>query len=181
MRIPDGWSHGREDSVTLPASVQCGSRPDGRRSKPCLRGTRGVQADPERKVHRQVEGTAIRFRIGRDVHEGYDDRTIFGPIGPRKMEAKKGEADPLCSSSHFDSGHCPLHAGSPGFSRFSRGDRLKPGLHTCQNENCCTLCGCAGCGKSYTAWEVPGDLAMTTRISLRSNKRKSFAKKHQSS
>ncbi len=42
---------------------------------------------------------------------------------------------PRHSSSHFDSGHCPFHACSPGFSRFLRGDRLKPGLHTCQNEN----------------------------------------------
>ena len=42
----------------------------------------------------------------------------------------------LCTaiSSHFDSGHCPFNACSPGFSRVSRGDRLKPGLHTCQNE-----------------------------------------------
>ncbi len=41
------------------------------------------------------------------------------------------------SSSHFDSGHCLFHACSPGFSRWPCEDRLKPGLHTCQNENCC--------------------------------------------
>ena len=31
----------------------------------------------------------------------------------------------------------PFDACSPGFSRFSRGDRLKPGLPTRQSENCC--------------------------------------------
>ena len=59
---------------------------------------------------------------------------LYGKVSIKSHLHKVGQSRP--SNSHFDSGHGPFHAGSPGFSRFSRGDRLKPGLHTCQNENC---------------------------------------------
>ncbi len=58
------------------------------------------------------------------------------------------------SHSHFDPGHCPFHASSPGFSRFSRGDRLKPGLHTCQNENCCLFHESACLGRRFLLDEM---------------------------
>ena len=38
--------------------------------------------------------------------------------------------------SHCGPGHLPFAVCSPGFSLFSRGDRIKPGLHTSQTENC---------------------------------------------
>ncbi len=39
--------------------------------------------------------------------------------------------------SHYDARRNWRSACSPGFSRFSRDGRLKPGLHTGQNESCC--------------------------------------------
>ncbi len=51
-------------------------------------------------------------------------------------QARKGRAGEN-SNFHYGPGHLPFAVCSPGFSRFSRGDRLKPGLHTSQTENCC--------------------------------------------